>query len=262
MSVYIDDYVPVVKLNGLNVLSTTCTLPAATTIGGSTVVALATVTSASATALTTGLNGATNPSFNIDNSTALQAAGLNVKGAVAAGTVALSTISSGGNANMSIDAKGSGTLSLNLTATGGVLSRQAIVDCTTASPTLTAAQSGSIVLIDKADGCMITLPAPSVGLNFTFLYPIAQTSSANGVVTDAGSTYFLGALLVLVAGGATGQPFIAAAASNFIRVTSNKTTTGGLVGGCWNAYCITATQWYVEGYLIGSGSIATPFSAS
>jgi hypothetical protein len=53
------------------------------------------VTSASATALAVGLAGATNPAFQVDASTALQAAGLKVTGAVAAGTVALAVISSG-----------------------------------------------------------------------------------------------------------------------------------------------------------------------
>jgi hypothetical protein len=93
-------------------------LPSGTTIAGSAVTALGTITSSSATALTVGLNGATNPAFNVDSSTGSQAAGLNVAGATAAGTVAVSVISSGAAANLSIDAKGTGTISIGGVSTG------------------------------------------------------------------------------------------------------------------------------------------------
>lgn len=78
------------------------------------------LTSAASNAISVGPNGDTNPVFRIDASTASQAAGLQLTGAVAAGTVALGVISSGANASLSIDAKGSGNLSLLAAATGGV----------------------------------------------------------------------------------------------------------------------------------------------
>lgn len=79
-----------------------------------------TVTSTSASALTVGANGATNPVLKINANTASVATGLSVTGAAAAAGVALTTISSGTNENFTIDAKGSGVLSLNSTATGTV----------------------------------------------------------------------------------------------------------------------------------------------
>ena len=118
MSIYIDDALPVVKFNGLNVLNATVTLPATTTIGGSTVSALGVITSASATALAVGLAGATNSAFIVDSSTASQAAGLKVTGAIAAGTVALASISSGAAAGLSVDAKGAGNISVGGVSTG------------------------------------------------------------------------------------------------------------------------------------------------
>lgn len=96
---------------------TTFLLPTGTTLGGSSLTALGTITSSSANALTAGLNGATNPAFNVDASTASQAAGLNIIGATAAGTVAVAVISSGANASMTFDAKGSGTLGINTVST-------------------------------------------------------------------------------------------------------------------------------------------------
>jgi hypothetical protein len=96
-------------------------LPSGTTIGGSAVVALATITSSSANALTTGPNGATNPSFNVDASTSSAATGFNVKSAAAAAGVALSVISSGTDESVTFDAKGAGTVTINGTATGKVI---------------------------------------------------------------------------------------------------------------------------------------------
>lgn len=79
------------------------------------------ITDATANALVAGANGSTNPAFKVDASTASSATGLNIKSAAAAAGVAVSAISSGTNENMTIDAKGTGTLTLNGTATGAVL---------------------------------------------------------------------------------------------------------------------------------------------
>lgn len=80
-----------------------------------------TVTSASANALAVGLAGTTNPALNVDASTATSATGLNVKSAAAAGGLAVAVISSGTNENLTIDAKGSGTITLGATSTGNVV---------------------------------------------------------------------------------------------------------------------------------------------
>lgn len=82
--------------------------------------AATTITSASASALAVGLAGATNPSFVVDSSTGSQAAGLKVTGATAAGTVAAAVISSGADANLTINAKGAGTIGIGSASTGAV----------------------------------------------------------------------------------------------------------------------------------------------
>lgn len=78
------------------------------------------LTVASANAFAVGANGLTNPAFNVDTSTASVATGLNVKGAAAAAGLALSVLSSGSNENLTIDAKGTGTITLAGTSTGAV----------------------------------------------------------------------------------------------------------------------------------------------
>ena len=79
-----------------------------------------TITSASATALAVGLNGATNPAFVVNASTALQAAGLKITGAATGGTVAVAAIDSGSNTNVTINAKGSGTIGIGTVSTGAI----------------------------------------------------------------------------------------------------------------------------------------------
>ncbi len=124
----IESYVPVVRQNegiytkySLTVATgATVTLPSTTTIGGSAVSALGVITSTSANSLTVGRQGATAPAFNVDSSTASQAAGLNIVGATAAGTVAVAAISSGAAANLSVDALGTGTVTIAGTSTGNV----------------------------------------------------------------------------------------------------------------------------------------------
>lgn len=142
------------------------------------------------------------------------------------------------------------------TSTGAKLS---VVDQTTATVTLTAAQSGAVILLDKTDGVTVTLPAPVVGLHFTFLYVVDQASSATVIVTDAGTTFVKGGINVMVVNSATSRAFVGNGSSH-VKVTSNATTTGGLAGGSLTARCVSATQWSIDGQLVGSSTPATPFS--
>jgi len=123
----IDSALPIVAINGLithnNVDmsdSSTVLLPAGTTIGGSSLTALGTITSSSAQALAVGLNGLTNPAFNVDSSTGSQADGVNVKGLAAGNGAQVSVITSGTNAPLTINAAGSGTITIGGVSTGAI----------------------------------------------------------------------------------------------------------------------------------------------
>lgn len=92
-------------LTGAATLSSTLAVTGASTFGSSAI-----ITSASANSLAVGLNGSTNPTLKVDSSTASSATGLQVKSAAAAAGVALSVISSGTNESLTINAKGTGTI--------------------------------------------------------------------------------------------------------------------------------------------------------
>jgi hypothetical protein len=86
----------------------------------------ATITAASANVFAVGANGTTNPVFNVDSSVASVATGINIKGAAAAGGVAMSVLSSGANENLAIDAKGSGTITIGGVSTGNIVLNRVI----------------------------------------------------------------------------------------------------------------------------------------
>ncbi len=77
-------------------------------------------TSTSSTALTVANQG-TGYSFQVDNSTASADTGLKVTSADAGSGLAVAVISSGSNENLTLDAKGSGTISLGATSTGNLI---------------------------------------------------------------------------------------------------------------------------------------------
>lgn len=86
------------------------------------------ITDATATALTVGPNGTTNPALAVDASAATAATGLKVTAKAEAAGAALAVVSSGTNENLTIDAKGSGTVTINGTATGAIaLSRNTAI---------------------------------------------------------------------------------------------------------------------------------------
>lgn len=129
-----------------------------------------------------------------------------------------------------------------------------------ATATLTAAQSGSQVLFDRAAGIIYTLPAPQVGLSFQFVITTSITSNNAKVITDAGTTFLIGSVFNAVAAG-TGTQFIGDGTSH-LAITQNGTTTGGLKGTVFYAYCVSSTLWAIEGTVLGSGTVATPFATS
>lgn len=143
-------------------------------------------------------------------------------------------------------------------STAGV--KPTVIDSNAATLTLTAAQSGAIVLLDRAAGTTITLPAPAVGLNFTFVAPVSASTGNYKIITDAGTTLLLGQVNVFVSTG-TAKYFLGDGSTD-VAVTMNGTTTGGLAGTRLRFECISSTLWNVDGNTEGSGTVATPFATS
>jgi hypothetical protein len=97
----------------------------------------------------------------------------------------------------------------------------------------------------------------NLGTTYTFI--ITTASSAVKVITAA-SNFLL---------GGTSMSTADAAANNYIAngttirsINLNGTTTGGIAGSFFTITAITSTQWLIQGELIGSSTLATPFATS
>lgn len=147
------------------------------------------ITSPSSNALVVGLNGKTNPVLQVDASTASQAAGLKITGAVAAGSVALAVISSGADASLTLNAKGTGTIGIGSVSTGAVT----ITPATTVTGLLTLTAgltSAANAILKSATAVPATAGAVAAGAPITMYsgtITIEVTSDAPTHVRAKGS---------------------------------------------------------------------------
>jgi hypothetical protein len=139
----------------------------------------------------------------------------------------------------------------------------------TADTTLTVdAHAGKILTCNDADGkftlpsIVVTTPsdptdpnqANNVGATFTFFVETAATDM--DILTD-GTDKFVGGVYTGV-DDATGKTFISAAANDVI--TMNGTTKGGLAGSIVKCTAMASAKYAVEGIILGSGTLVTPFA--
>ena len=139
---------------------------------------------------------------------------------------------------------------------------QEIISGQAATRTLRREESGSLCLFDRAAGIVYTLPAaPTRGMTFDFRTTVTITSNAAKTITGAGTEFLLG--LVLLVGGTT-ETIVSADfnGTTHIAISSNGTTTGGVIGDQYTVTAISATQWVISGLASGSGTVATPASTT
>ena len=128
--------------------------------------------------------------------------------------------------------------------------------------TLLPDQSGALVLLDTASGSVITLPTPVVGMQFEFNTTVSVTSNSHKVITAASDEFLVGGVISANLTVAASGDFFVADGTTHVAITSNGSTTGGLVGGGFRLTAISTTQWSIEGLICGSGTNADPFATS
>lgn len=136
-----------------------------------------------------------------------------------------------------------------------------IIGDAVATRTLVPKESGALCLFDRAAGVVYTLPTPVIGMVFEFATTVTVTSNSHKVITAAGTQFILGNLQMILVGAATTLA-VAGNGSTHVAITSNGSTTGGVIGGRFKLTAISSTQWLVDGYVSGTGSLATPFATS
>ena len=115
-----------------------------------------------------------------------------------------------------------------------------------------------------ANGMDITLPsidASDAGLWVKIEVAVTVTSSDLVAVTAASGDLLEGSVYLTKATDAVAnQAEFAADESNDLTLSMNGSTTGGLIGS-WAKFTVNENgYWTVEGQLMGSGTLATPFS--
>ena len=143
----------------------------------------------------------------------------------------------------------------------------------TADTTLTVADhAGRILTCNDADG-KFTLPTiiatadangtgpgndpnntNNVGATFTF---IVETAATDMDIKTDGTDKFVGGLYTGVT-DATGKTFISGASNDVI--TMNGSTKGGLAGSIVKVTAMASAKYAVEGIILGSGTLVTPFA--
>lgn len=288
MTRYIEDNYPPVQSAGLNTAKAvdfsaapSVALPAATTINGSTVTSLGSITSVSATAFTVASTGS-NYGLQIDESTASAITGLKIKAAASGNGVALSALG-GTNEKLKLDGKGNAGVDINTasstagvvtlgnsTAMAGAFSNgplwgNAHVLPSSGNTTLTAAMSGSMMLFDAAgSNITYTLPVPVVGMRFEFMSTAtADATHTHKIITDAGTTFLAGAVTASVDNTAS-KSFVGNGTTHVAVAMSGASTnaTGGILGTWLRFTAVTTTLWVVSGLTLAGGTVTTPFATS
>ena len=152
---------------------------------------------------------------------------------------------------------------------GFISAGNATVVSLTADTTLTvAAHSGKVLTCNDADG-KFTLPsivatAPgrdddpnqtnNLGASFTFVIETAATDL--DILTD-GTDKFVGGLY-LGKSDAAGKTFISGSSNDVI--TLNGSTKGGIAGSIITVTAIGSAKYAVEGIVLASGTVVTPFA--
>jgi hypothetical protein len=154
---------------------------------------------------------------------------------------------------------GSTTFSGPVTSKGGFITGTDVNSTLTASATITQeTYNGQIINLSAAAGMTITLPA-ATGTNaiYRFVVDTAVTSNSYVIKVANATDIFIGTASVA---GTTGTVFSTIAASD--TLTMSGSTTGGLAGSYVEIMDVAAGEFIVRANLLGSGTPATPFSAT
>ncbi len=133
-----------------------------------------------------------------------------------------------------------------------------------ASPTaLTAAQSGSICLLNAATGNVFTLPAATAantGVRYRFIQTATVTSNSASINAATSSDLFVAGGNIFQTKAATDGVLYSPNGSSNYQYTANGSTTGGIIGDIIEVVCLGLNKWLVNGTQSASGTVATPFA--
>lgn len=123
-----------------------------------------------------------------------------------------------------------------------------------------AAYSGRTIVLDRAAGITVTLPAATgSGARFRFFNKTTVTSN-NHVIQVTGDDVMQG--FARIAQDAADTAVVFETAADTDTITMNGSTKGGIRGDVIELEDVAADLWSVRCELSGTGTEATPFSAA
>lgn len=119
--------------------------------------------------------------------------------------------------------------------------------------------AGAVVTVNRAAGCVVTLPA-STGKGDEYTFYVGTTISSNSFkvqVANASDTLAGG---VSISTDIAGVTMLCGGTDD--TITMSGTTTGGVAGSWVRLVDVALNKWMVNGFLASTGTEATPFSAA
>lgn len=156
-----------------------------------------------------------------------------------------------------------------VTATGAEINRScdksgSVVAVTGSTVSLTAATHGSrTITLDRAAGITVTLPA-STGSGETYRCVLVTTVTSNNTIIQVANSSDVmdGSVFLMQDNDVDGDVKLWKADAGDDTITMGGTTTGGFKGTIITCTDVAANLWSVEAIGIGSGSLATVWSAA
>lgn len=147
-----------------------------------------------------------------------------------------------------------------------IRARKNIISGSGATASLSEADSGSLVLLDRAAGIVFTLPAAcKVGTFYDFIATVSVTTNAYKIITGAGTELLIGGYESIDTDTANAKATFTGNGSTHIAVNmtaAGSNALGGLIGSRLRFTKLTATQWEVGGVVMTGGTPATAFATS
>lgn len=137
-----------------------------------------------------------------------------------------------------------------------------VIQSVGATRTLLAKESGALCMFDVATGLVYTLPSAVEGMTFEFGFSVSRTSTNAYKILCASGDFLLGAYMAGDPTIATSGDVFTADGSTHVALTLDADTEGGIIGGLIRVVAISASQWYITGMVVGTGTMTTGFATS
>lgn len=134
-----------------------------------------------------------------------------------------------------------------------------------ATRSLNENESGSVVLLDRAAGIVVTLPTAKPGIHFDFIVTTTVTTNAYKIITAAGTELLIGGYTNVDTDTSNAVAVFLANGTNHVSVNMTATGSnaqGGIQGTKLRFTCLSSTRWEVEGMVEAGGTVASAFATS